>query len=129
MSDALPEKISLREQNRMTQEIAAGSAPLLAEAYFTAALLSPDIEVKGKALDRAAKITGLTEDRGTSSLPTINVVFSGTAFQVPSITPPKDRAPALQVLEDVTPRTTVPAIAEDDPNPAWAAALFGAEDE
>lgn len=115
---------SLRAQNKLVQEIAAGIAPELAEAYFAAAMASSDIETKGKALDRAAKITGLTEDRGASSLPAINITFSGTAFQVGSVTPPK-----LQVLQDVTPRPLSSAAPADDPEPAWAAALLGTEDD
>lgn len=116
--------VPIRAQNKLVQEIAAGIAPELAEAYFTAAMASPDIETKGKALDRAAKITGLTEDRGASSLPAINITFSGTAFRVGSVTPPK-----LEVLQDITPCPPASAAPADDPEPAWAAALLGAEDD
>lgn len=119
--------LTLREQNKLTQEIAAGAAPMLAEAYFAAAMESTDIETKGKALDRAAKITGLTEDRGASSLPTINITFSGTAFQIGSVAPP-----TLELLPDVTARPVDPAVAmlglEFAPEPAWAAG-FGVVDD
>lgn len=136
--------LTLREQNKLTQEIAAGAAPMLAEAYFAAAMESSDTETMGKALDRAAKITGLTEDRGASSLPTINITFSGTAFQIGSVAPP-----TLELLKDTTPLRTGPGrddmgaalraphhqpgdavgfMLDADPEPAWATAFGGVDD-
>lgn len=125
IAPATAKPLTVREQNKAIVEIAAGSALILAEQYFAMAAESGDIETKGKALDRANKITGLTDDKGASTLPTIIVNFTGSAFNVSAVLPPKVRP--LEVVEDVTPRAHTLEAAGGFVD-SWANAFEGEDD-
>lgn len=112
--------LSIKDQNEVSRQLAAGALPMAMEQYLTRLLTSTDVETLRKGVVELAKITRLVDDGQAALLPTINVVFNGMQGYSATVTSPAvvSEVSNLGLPAPAAPAPVLPPLPDDDES--WA---------